>query len=171
MKARVAAAMLGTAISSIAIAAPSPEPNQEQSSCQASDSGAVIGAFMTALVKQDIAAAGNLVTQDATIIFGRAEPSPRNPLYGAWRGPDGAAEVIKRFHQLLIPGSVKIDLRFASGDLVVLQGSMLHQARATGKPFASDWALIARVCGDRVTHYQFYEDTAALEVAFTPAVP
>lgn len=136
--------------------------------CPPSDGAAVVAGFMAALMKADIAEAGRRVQPDTVIIFGRGESSERNPLYGSWRGADGAGEVIRRFHRLLVPGSVRVDLRFAQADLVVLQGSMVHRARVTGKPFASDWALIARVCGEHVTHYQFYEDTAALEEALAP---
>lgn len=169
MMVRLTALLLASACLPVAGAAHTPDPSQEAVTCEPSDAAAVVAAFMAALVKQDFEEAARRVTPDAIIIFGRAVASPRNPLYGAWRGPEGATEVIRRFHQLLVPGSVKVDLRFASGDLVVLQGSMLHRARSTGKPFASDWALIARVCGDRVKHYQFYEDTAALEDALAPA--
>ena len=47
----------------------------------------------------------------------------------------------------------------SEGDKVVAAGYFAGKARATGKVFESDWAMIWTVREGKVTHYQAYADT------------
>jgi ketosteroid isomerase-like protein len=48
----------------------------------------------------------------------------------------------------------------------MMYGRLKHIARATGRPFASDWALVMKFDeAGKLALYHFYEDTAALEWA------
>ncbi len=54
----------------------------------------------------------------------------------------------------------------AQGDRVVTLGRWTGQVKATGREYASDWAMTWTVVNDRVTAFQSYEDTAAIAAAF-----
>ena len=57
-------------------------------------------------------------------------------------------------------------MTIAQGQHVVMYGRLKHTARATGRPFASDWALVMKFDeAGKLVLYHFYEDTAALEWA------
>ncbi|MGC1505552.1 MAG: hypothetical protein WA782_15585, partial [Sulfitobacter sp.] len=56
---------------------------------------------------------------------------------------------------------------FADGRHVAMYGHFKHAVRATGKPYPSDWAMIAKVEDNLLTYYHFYEDSAALSEAST----
>lgn len=55
---------------------------------------------------------------------------------------------------------------FAAGDRVVVLGTWSGRAKATGKPFASDWAMAWTVKGGKVTSFRSYEDTHTVAAAF-----
>ncbi len=70
---------------------------------------------------------------------------------------------------MIEPGDFAIEGRFGTGGFACLFGRLRHTVRATGRPFPSDWALVTRSKDGRLTHYHFYEDTAALADAMAPA--
>lgn len=106
-----------------------------------------------------------LVAEEAAFIGANPVPSPANPLFGTHHGPEGAAQFFARFAALLEPGGFEIDAAFGTDSQACLHGRFRHQVRATGRPFASDWALVTRVAAGKLTFYHFYEDTAALTAA------
>lgn len=125
----------------------------------------LVSRFMRGIVSGRRDATLALLSDDARIIFGRATPSEANPLYGTWVGQEGARTVFERFGELIEPGEVVVKHRLSTQGVVVIYGTMRHSARATGRPFPSDWVLFARVQGGKITLYHFFEDTAALEHA------
>ena len=124
---------------------------------------AQVRGFMAALVKGDAVDAANRLTEDSVIIFGRAEPSDQNPLYGDWTGKTSASDIISLFQELIIPGTVNVYMTRADAEFVIMQGDLLHEAKQTGKPFKSDWVLIATMQDGLIQKYHFFEDTSALE--------
>lgn len=54
----------------------------------------------------------------------------------------------------------------AQGDRVVALGRWTGQVKATGREYASDWAMTWTVVNARVTAFQSYEDTTAIAAAF-----
>ena len=58
---------------------------------------------------------------------------------------------------------------FASGDRVVVLGAWSGQAKPTGKPFASEWAMAWTLRDGKVTSFRSYEDTHAIAAAFAAA--
>lgn len=103
---------------------------------------------------------------DVVFIGARPEPSDRVAAYGRHVGHDGAERFFQTFADTLEPGDFKVDATIAQDRHVVMYGNLKHTARATGRPFVSDWALVMRFNDDgRLALYHFYEDTAALEWA------
>ena len=54
----------------------------------------------------------------------------------------------------------------AQGDRVVALGRWTGRVKATGREYASDWAMAWMVVNGRVTAFQSYEDTHAIATAF-----
>ncbi|MYN44780.1 hypothetical protein GTP23_06795 [Pseudoduganella sp. FT93W] len=110
-----------------------------------------------------------LVAGDAIFIPTRPQSSATIPLYGTYRGPEGAAQVFTNFAAALKPGLFNVEAALDLGEHALMYGQLRHEALASGRQFVSDWALICKVRQGLITHYHFYEDTAALEQALAVA--
>lgn len=55
----------------------------------------------------------------------------------------------------------------AQGDRIVAFGRWTGRAKATGREYASDWAMAWTIKNGRVTAFRSYEDTEAMAAAFT----
>lgn len=55
----------------------------------------------------------------------------------------------------------------AQGDRVVALGRWTSRVKATGREYASDWAMAWTIRNGRVTAFRSYEDTEAMAAAFT----
>lgn len=106
-----------------------------------------------------------LVDPEVEFIAGPAAGDPRVPLYGRYTGADGARTLFGRFGTVFEPGDFNVQGALTEGDTAVMFGSLRHRVRATGKDFASAWALVATTRNGRLLSYQFHEDTAALVAA------
>ncbi|MEI3855731.1 MULTISPECIES: nuclear transport factor 2 family protein [unclassified Ensifer] len=126
---------------------------------------ATVEAFLGHIFSGAMDKALELVHPQAKFISTRPTPNPNNPLHGTFVGPEGAKAFFGGFADLLEPGEFNVDARFAEGEHVALYGTLQHKSRATGRDFASDWALICKVEADKIVLYHFYEDTAALAIA------
>ncbi|MCR8546304.1 nuclear transport factor 2 family protein [Salipiger sp. P9] len=118
--------------------------------------------FIDHIFAGDMARALEMVAPEAQLIPARAEASDANPMFGRFTGPEGAAEFFGRFGTLLEPQAFEIAAGFGDDTHACLFGQLRHRVRATGKPFASDWALVTEWRAGRLVLYHFYEDTAAL---------
>ena len=104
--------------------------------------------------------------EDVVFISTRPEPSEQVRAYGRYSGHAGAIDVFQAFGEMLEPGEFEIYDTIAQGQHVMMYGRLKHIARATGRPFASDWALVMKFDeAGKLALYHFYEDTAALEWA------
>jgi ketosteroid isomerase-like protein len=79
-------------------------------------------------------------------------------------------EVIEFFNRLLAEDEFvsfnPVSINDAGSDTVVAFGNMSCKARATGKPYTSDWAMRWVFNDDgKVIEYQNYHDTAAFYLA------
>ncbi|MGL5011378.1 MAG: nuclear transport factor 2 family protein [Paracoccaceae bacterium] len=110
-----------------------------------------------------------LVAPEARFVGARPEFSADNPLFGTYIGPDGAKAFFAAFAAVIEPGDFKIEARFGADGFACFFGTLRHIVRATGRPFASDWALVTRIEVGQLTLYHFYEDTAALSDAMQVA--
>lgn len=108
-----------------------------------------------------------LVDPQAVFISTNPVANPRNPLHGTFIGKDGAKAFFGGFSSLLEPGDFQVTAAFEDEEHAAFYGTLRHTARATGKEFASDWALIGRVKDGKIVLYHFYEDSEALLKAIT----
>lgn len=125
----------------------------------------VVKSFLEQVFRGEMTQALTLVASDAVFIPSRPEFHDLVPLYGTFRGQDGAAKVFQNFAALLKPGVFQVHAEFEHADHAVMYGHLQHQAQASGNTFSSDWALICKIKQGLIQYYHFYEDTAALEHA------
>lgn len=118
--------------------------------------------FLGHIFAGDMTQAGAMVAADGELIPARSHNSDENPIFGRYIGPDGAEAMFARFGGLLEPGGFEIDGSMGEERQACLFGRLTHAARATGKPFVSDWALLTRWKEGKMQLCHFYEDTAAL---------
>lgn len=124
-----------------------------------------VDTFLRHVFSGDLPSALALVAEDAHFVGSRPTPSATNPIFGTHVGPDGAQAFFSAFAQVLQPGAFDVQARFGQGDHVAMYGTLCHTVRSTGRPFASDWALICVVRDGKLRRYHFYEDTEALAQA------
>ena len=106
-----------------------------------------------------------LVHPHARFIATRPTENVHNPLHGTFVGPEGAKRFFALFGEIFQPGDFAVESAFGENDHVALYGTLRHLVRKTGKDFASDWALIAKVTDGKLALYHFYEDSEALRDA------
>jgi len=88
------------------------------------------------------------------------------PMYGQFRGKEGVRAFVGSLAANFDTQDFVTHKVIADGDHVALCGRFHHRIVSTGKDFHSVWALICETCEGQILHYQFCEDTAALEAAF-----
>ena len=123
--------------------------------------------FLGAVFSGQLEEALALTAPEARFISVSPRASAANPLHGTFVGPEGAKAFFGGFGALLEPGEFSVEAAFGDDHHAALYGQLRHTVRATGKPFVSDWALITRVEGGKLTLYHFYEDSDALTRART----
>ena len=113
----------------------------------------------------DIPAVLNLLTGDVEWVV--PGPPDRLPHVGTFRG----REDVERFFALL--GQAVEHEQFeprdfvAGGQGVVALGSERARARATGRSYENEWAMVFVLREGRIAKLRVYEDTAALVDAFS----
>lgn len=125
----------------------------------------VLQAFLARVFAGDMDGALALTSPEAVFISVRPEPNADNPMHGTFAGRSGARAFFGAFGEALEPGDFDVSAAFGQGEHVAMYGRLSHEVRATGRPFASDWALIARVENGLLSYYHFYEDSAAFAAA------
>ncbi|EGY51441.1 hypothetical protein HMPREF9371_2350 [Neisseria shayeganii 871] len=123
-------------------------------------------AFLGDVFSGNLDAALTRCADDVVFISTRPDASDTVAAYGTFVGKAGAARFFGIFGETLQAGEFNTHAVFGSGHHVAMYGQLKHTARITGRPFASDWALIMRFNDDgKLALYHFYEDTARLEWA------
>lgn len=125
----------------------------------------VTQAFLAAIFSGAMETAMALTSPDAVFVSTNPHSNPGNPMHGTFTGHDGAAAFFAGFAEVLEPGDFEVIAAFGDESHAALYGKLRHTVRATGRPFVSDWALIARIKNGQIALYHFYEDTEALTEA------
>lgn len=126
---------------------------------------ALVQAFLGNIFSGKMDEALAIVDPQAVFVSTNPRPNPSNPLHGTFVGQDGARDFCSGFGSLLEPGDFNVTAAFGDDRHAALYGTLRHKSRATGREFASDWALICQVRDEQLTLYHFYEDTEALRAA------
>lgn len=126
-----------------------------------------VAAFFKALRGQGAEAALEFVSEDANFIAVLGdEARERFSFYGNYRGHDGVRQFIKNLGDSYDTQEFTAHKSLGDDEHAVMWGHFKHVIKPTGHLFVSDWALVCAVKEGKITHYQFYEDTAALEQCF-----
>ncbi|WP_417476086.1 nuclear transport factor 2 family protein [Leisingera sp.] len=123
--------------------------------------------FFSALRQEGIEAALEYVADDATFVAVLNDDFKKFlPMYGEFRGKSGARAFLNSLAENFDTQEFTVHKMISEGEFAALWGRFHHRIRSTGKDFRSDWALTCEIRNGKIVHYQFYEDTAALEDAF-----
>jgi ketosteroid isomerase-like protein len=90
------------------------------------------------------------------------------PYGGSYSGKEAVTRFFGKIDGAVEMKSFEPRTYLASGDEVITTGVWSGVARATGKPFASQWAHRFLVKDGRVTYFQGFEDTAVIAAALRP---
>ncbi len=128
-----------------------------------SDTSAV-GKFFGSLKEGDIDGAIDAVHEEAVF----SAPGPDTvPIYNTFHGKDGAREFIRILGELFDTEAFEIYDIVESGEYVFAVGLMKHRVKKTNRLFECEWALVCKVKDGKIISYKMFEDTAALEKAYT----
>jgi uncharacterized protein len=112
----------------------------------------------------DIEAILNRLTED---VVWRDPGQKVVPHAGTWRGRDGVARFFQAVAESMEFGSFEPQEFLASGDTVVVLGTMQITVRQTGKSYDNDWAMVWRLRDGLVREWRVIEDTAVEAAAHT----
>ncbi len=113
----------------------------------------------------DLNKAITLITPEAQFVAVRAETYSDLPIYGTYVGYQGLRDFVTGLRQCFDTQLFVIDHIVENDTLGAAFGRFDHRVRATDKPFKSRWAVMCQFEDGKISSYQFYEDTAALEEA------
>jgi len=88
------------------------------------------------------------------------------PWSGTWKGPAGVGDFFARLAAVADTRRFEPEQYLESGETVVALGQWAAIARATGKPFASSWAMTWKFKDGKVDFYEALEDTSVIAKAF-----
>ncbi len=94
--------------------------------------------------------------------------SPELPHGGAYTGKDGIARFFANIGGAFEVTAFEPKSYLSAGGEVMATGSWSCVARATGKPFTSQWAMRFLVRDGKVSFGHVYEDTAVAAAALRP---
>lgn len=114
----------------------------------------------------DLEQAKKLVDPAAQLIGVRARLYPELPLYGTFVGHDGLERFIGGLRRAFDTRMFVIDAAIENDDIGFASGRFEHRVRQTGALLRGHWTVMCRFKDGTITHYRFYEDTAALEEAW-----
>jgi ketosteroid isomerase-like protein len=123
--------------------------------------GDLVKAASDAFARGDLQAILDMCTDGVEVIA----PGPTTiPFTGRWAGKDRVTEYFASIAESLDMQKWHLDHYVASGDRVAAFGVMISRGRATGKTLDdSPWALDVTVANGKITGWQVYMDTAAVE--------
>ena len=121
--------------------------------------------FFSAFASGDVAGILETFHDDVEII---AVGPSSVPWYGTYHGKAGVQAFLTALGGNVEPQQFEVRAVLGQGQTAVATGSLAHRVPATGKLFASDWALVCGIKDGAIIRYQFFEDTAAAAEAFQP---
>lgn len=108
----------------------------------------------------------SVLAENITVKAGNPEHASKVPWYGTYQGQSGAQDFFTGLASNVETEAFAVEDIVEDGSLAFAFGHLRHRIPATGRVFESDWALRCEVTDGKITHYQFFEDTAAAQDAF-----
>ena len=126
----------------------------------------IVQACFAAFQRGDVPAILNLCDENVEWI----EPGlPGIPYGGRGKGRNSATEFFRAMGDTTDVLNFAPQTYLANGDRVVVLGTEDLRAKATGKSAHTEWALDFTVQNGKVTRWQAYFDTAAVQAAYAGA--
>lgn len=119
--------------------------------------------FFSCVAEQDLN--GVLATVTDNVVF-EAQGPETVPIYGKFEGKQGIEKFVNTLYELFDTEAFEIRQWSFAEDYVFSYGYLQHRVRKTGKIFKSEWSLVCRLEGDRISSYKMFEDTAALQAEY-----
>ena len=123
----------------------------------------IVKGMYAAFGRGDVAGVLNALADDVEWL---TPGSKTIPFAGRYRG---RAEVTGFFGKLAETTELDpftIEQYIEQGDVVVVLGSYTGRSKAAQKSFSSRWSMVFTLRGGKVTRFEEYQDTAAIEKAF-----
>lgn len=120
--------------------------------------------FFFCVANRDISGVLETVTDNAVF---EAQGPETVPIYGRFEGKQGVEKFVNTLFELFDTEAFEIYQWAFADDFVFAYGYLRHRVRQTGKVFKSEWSLVCRLKGDRISAYKMFEDTDALRSAYT----
>jgi nicotinamidase-related amidase/ketosteroid isomerase-like protein len=93
--------------------------------------------------------------------------SPTHPeLYGTFFGHEGIKRFFAHLGVFYETKAFEVHDLASRGNHAFAKGMLEYRIRKNGQPFQSDWMAYATVQNGKITRYQFFKDTAALETQY-----
>lgn len=89
------------------------------------------------------------------------------PIYNTFYGKEGVKEFVRILGEQFDTEDFKVYVTAAYEDYIFAHGLMKLRVRKTRKIFECEWALVCRIKDERIISYKMFEDTSALENAYT----
>lgn len=120
--------------------------------------------FFSSMKEGDLDRLLDTVHEDAEF----CAPGPDTvPIYNTFHGKDGVREFVRILGELFQNEAFEVYDIVGQGELVFAHGHLRHRVKATGRVFDCDWALVCKIKDGKIISYKMFEDTAALEKAYT----
>ncbi|SHG57621.1 nuclear transport factor 2 family protein [Flagellimonas flava] len=98
---------------------------------------------------------------DCLIVSVKDENRPKKQLHGTYKTKSEAQQFIANIVDLFDTKKFEVERIVAQNNIVFANGSFVHEVKATGKMFVSDWVQLSVIADGKIKEYRFYEDSAA----------
>ncbi|PZO36063.1 MAG: hypothetical protein DCF19_22405 [Pseudanabaena frigida] len=120
--------------------------------------------FFSCVGNGDVTGALELVHEKG--VFEAQGPSSV-PIYGTFHGREGVKRFLTILSELFDTEAFRFDKWAEMDNYVFACGYMQHRVKKTGHVFQCEWALVCKVENGLIVSYKMFEDTAALQAAYT----
>ena len=116
----------------------------------------------SAFGRGDISRVLNLIAPDVEWVV----PGKDTPLAGTYLGRDAVAQFFDKLSRELDMQAFEPREYVAQNDRVIVLGRTRAKAKATGRTFDTEWAMVFGIRDGKIARFQQYQDTAAMAAAF-----
>lgn len=131
----------------------------------ASSGVVVVKNFFAAFGKGDVEGVISSFSDNAEITAVRKASRTPGDVFGSYSGKSGVREFIANLGNAFDTKSFTVQHVIGEKEIVFANGSFTHILKKSGKPYSSDWSLMATVKSGQIVEYHFYEDSAGFERA------
>ena len=121
------------------------------------DNVATVQDIYAAFGQGNIPAILNVLADDVEFL---QPPGGELPFKGAYYGRDGAGTFFQRLVEAVDVLAFEPQELVAQGDTVVALGHYRFRAKATGRAYDTDWAMVWRFSAGKVVKFQIHDDSA-----------